>query len=547
MLIEPKRQNNENDSHACPEKSGRMKFSGFLRFVIIASFLISGACFAASLETGSGKMDVPVTVRIDNAIEYQEMAGFGATTLAGIMLTPNGPRDMLGATLRHQAIKAVYHDVGLTLGSLELWLEPANDNNDPMLVNKDGFQWETSNAMHDLLVRPARAYGFSNYSLGLKIDMRRELRWMEELRERDYSRYLQEVAEYVAAGVSHWQEITGAAPRLITLFNEPLSGNRELRGGSKQEVVDIIKSAGERLRAEGFARTRFIVPAEETVAKSIDTIESILADEDARSHIGALAYHAYPYDSAYSSVRRILQTSGRGLPDHEEVRVRQRIYELAARYDIPVWMTETSEGPGRADYPFGSPENLRARANHIHDELVYANASAYFAMYDMWDRQSHDAHFSQRGIDFFSESSHIVLIDQKTSEVHISGIGYAIGHFARWITPGLLRIDAVSDNKLVKVVAFRSNRNNELVLVIINNGDFEADIDVSLENMGLRGAVNGEYSDTSNRWKKLAPLTPLNNTRFRLTVSPVSVTSLSTGIIELNDLPSLPGVSPARF
>ncbi|HBC37237.1 MAG TPA: hypothetical protein DC045_23605, partial [Marinobacter adhaerens] len=233
MLIKLTTQNNKNENHVCSEKSVRVKFSGFLRLVTIASVLISGACFAASLETGSGKMDVPVTVRIDNAIEYQEIAGFGATTLAGIMLTENGLRDMLGATLRHQAIKAVYHDVGLTLGSLELWLEPANDNDDPMLINKDGFQWETSNAMHDLLVRPARVYGFSNYSLGLKIDMRRELRWMGELRERDYSRYLQEAAEYVAAGVVHWQEITGAAPRFITLFNEPLSGNRELRGGSK--------------------------------------------------------------------------------------------------------------------------------------------------------------------------------------------------------------------------------------------------------------------------------------------------------------------------
>ena len=531
MLIKLTTQNNKNENHVCSEKSVRVKFSGFLRLVTIASVLISGACFAASLETGSGKMDVPVTVRIDNAIEYQEIAGFGATTLAGIMLTENGLRDMLGATLRHQAIKAVYHDVGLTLGSLELWLEPANDNDDPMLINKDGFQWETSNAMHDLLVRPARVYGFSNYSLGLKIDMRRELRWMDELRERDYSRYLQEAAEYVAAGVVHWQEITGAAPRFITLFNEPLSGNRELRGGSKHEIVDIIKSAGERLRAEGFARTRFIVPAEETVAKSIDTIESVLADEDARSYIGALAYHAYPYDSAYSSVRRILQTSGRGLPDHDEIRIRQRLYELAAGYDIPVWMTETSEGPGRADYPFGSAENLRARANHIHDELVYANASAYFAMYDMWDRQSHDAHFKDRGIDFFSQSSHIVLIDQKTSEIHISGIGFAIGHFARWITPGSLRIDAVSDNKLVKVIAFRSDRQNELAVVVVNNSNFEAEIDFAMENMALQGTVKGEYSDRSNRWKQLPALTPSDNASFRLTVGPTSVTSLSATLI----------------
>jgi O-glycosyl hydrolase len=295
--------------------------------------------------------------------------------------------------------------------------------------------------------------------------------------------------------------------------------------------VDIIKSAGERLHEEGFTETKFIVPAEETVTKSIDTSRSILADKAARSYIGALAYHAYPYDSAYSSVRRILQASGTGQPDHDEIRNRRRIYELAAQHELPVWMTETSEGPGRADYPFGSPENLRARANHIHDELVYANTSAYFAMYNLWDRQSHDAHFKDRGIDFFSESSHIALVDQTTSDIHISGIGFAIGHFSRWITPGSLRIDAVSDNKLVKVAAFRSDRQNELTLVVINNSNFEAEMDFSLENMALQGTVEGEYSDRSNRWKQLPTLTLSDNASFRLTVGPTSVTSLSATLI----------------
>ncbi|PTB91542.1 hypothetical protein C9993_12110, partial [Marinobacter sp. Z-F4-2] len=225
-----------------------------------------------------------------------------------------------------------------------------------------------------VLVRPARPYGFVDFSLGLTIDMRHELVWMKELRENDYSQYLDEVAEYVVAGVSHWWEISGTVPRLITLFNEPLSGNRELQGGSIPEVVDIINYAGKRLHEEGFSQTKFIVPAEETVEKSIDTSRAILADKTARSYIGALAYHAYPYDSAYSSVQRILQTSAKGLPEKGEIAIRKQLYELAAQYDIPLWMMETSEGPGRADYSFGSPENLRARANHIVDELVYANA-----------------------------------------------------------------------------------------------------------------------------------------------------------------------------
>jgi hypothetical protein len=152
-------------------------------------------------------------------------------------------------------------------------------------------------------------------------------------------------------------------------------------------------------------------------------------------------------------------------------------------------------------------------------------------MYNLWDRQSHDAHFKQRGIEFFSQSSHIALVDQKTSDIYISGIGFAIGHFARWITPGSLRIDAVSDNKLVKVIAFRSDRKNELTMVVINNSNFEAEMDFSMKNMVLQGSVEGEYSDKSNRWKKLPPLTASDNASFKLTVGPTSVTSLSATLI----------------
>jgi hypothetical protein len=201
--------NNENHSRLCRPKPAPAKWSGLVPLLAIVSFLILAACKAAPLKPDSETMVKPVTVRIDNTIEYQEIAGFGATTLAGIMGTGNGVRDLLDTSLRDQAIEAVYGDVGLNLGNLQLWQEPSNDNDDPLIIKKDGFRWAVSDAMYELLVRPARSYGFSDYSLGLTIDMRRELHWMKELRKSDYSRYLQEVAEYVVAGVAHWQEITG--------------------------------------------------------------------------------------------------------------------------------------------------------------------------------------------------------------------------------------------------------------------------------------------------------------------------------------------------
>jgi O-glycosyl hydrolase len=522
------------ESLFCPFRLAITRHSKVFPFLAIASSAILAACTMAFSPSAadSEKTTKTVNVRIDNAIEYQEMAGFGATTLAGIMVTGNGVRDLLDSSLRDQALKAIYGDVALNLGNVELWQEPENDNADPFTSEKDGFRWDVSDAIFDFLVRPSQAYGFSDYSLGLTVDLRAELAWMKELRSSDYRQYLQEVAEHVVVGVSYWERIAGTVPKLISLFNEPLSGNRELKGGSSQEVVDIIKAAGERLDEAGFTQTKFILPAEETVAKSIETSRAILKDVSARSYVGALAYHAYPYDSAYSSVRRILQTSGIGMPDDDEIRERKQLSELAARYDIPVWMTEASEGPGRADYPFGSPENLRGRANHIHDELVYANASAYFAMYNLWDRQSHNAHFQGRGIDFFSESSHVVLADQATSSIHISGMGYAIGHYARWISPGSLRVEAISDNQLIKVTAFRSEGRSRLTLIVINNENSEAKINFDLRNMAVRGALKGEYSDRSKRWEDLPSFTPSDSDGFQMTVGPTSVTSFAIPLVE---------------
>ena len=98
----------------------------------------------------------------------------------------------------------------------------------------------------------------------------------------------------------------------MQLFNEPLSGNGELAGGSVPEIIDIVKRAGARLRAEGFATMKFVIPAEETEELSLEHATAVLADPVARPFVGAIAYHPYPYGSTYASVPNILATSGSG-------------------------------------------------------------------------------------------------------------------------------------------------------------------------------------------------------------------------------------------
>ncbi len=490
-------------------------------------FLLVTSCAAPVTDPVPAAPSAPVIIRINNSVEYQTMEGFGATTRAAVMLTGNGLRDMLEPDLRRRAIEAVYGEAGLTMGNLELWYEPVNDDDDPFHFNWSAFRWEVLDSMYKLLVLPARDHGFDNFALSLKINTRYALKWLQEIRAIDYKLYLDEIAEYVAAGASFWRAETGTVPKYIFLFNEPLSGNRELSSGTAQEIIDIIKAAGDRLRKEGFDEVLFVVPNEETVEKSIETANVILQDEKARGYVGAIAYHAYPYRTSYSSIKQILQTSGSGQPVRREILLRDNLKTLGEKYGLPVWMTEITEGPGNADFAFGAPENLRARAIHIHDEVTYANASAYFGMNNLWDRRTHEAHFKDRNVPFSSQTSSIALVDQEQPAVYITGMGYAIGHYARWIRRGAIRIDVSSTEPLIKVCTFRDKLENKLIMIIINNFDTEKHISVKLDDARITAPVEGELSDDRRRWDRIDSIKSDSGNTFRILASARSVITLS--------------------
>ncbi len=116
-------------------------------------------------------------------------------------------------------------------------------------------------------------------------------------------------------------------------------------------------------------------------------------------------------------------------------------------------MTEVSHG----ELDPRTMDALRARAIQIHDELAYADASAFFGMHAMWDSKSNSEHFGA-GRSLLKEEDTIVLIDVDASSVLITGTGYAIGHYARWVQRGALRVEATSDDPLVMVSAFTNRK-----------------------------------------------------------------------------------------
>lgn len=477
--------------------------------------LVATACRSAAVsEPGPFPSAGDTTsLSVDNGVTLQAIDGFGGTTLPLVYL--NG--DHLG-TYRAAAIRAAFRDVGISRGMLGIGVTEApanaadpyaqrgNDDGNALQVNPAGFNWTGSDILRSAVVIPAAAYGFDAIDLGPVVDMRGPLDWLKAIRSVDYPRYLDEVAEVVLAVMQRWRDGYGVTPKLLHLFNEPTSGNTELGSSSTQEVVDIVKRAGARLRAAGFTEVKFVVPNEETIGRSRDVAQAILADPAARPFVGVVGFHTYPIPSAYSSPRRILEASGNGTPDPVTRHGLEELRALGQQYGVPLWMTEVSEGVGITDYSFDAIEYVLARAINIHDVFAYAGASAFFGMNTIWDSQTHEEHFAGRGVPFLTERSGMVLVDVGTGEIKITGMGYAVGHYARWLKPGgVRRIEAVSRSPRVLVSAFRDAANQRIVVVAVNNEPREQFLQIRLSGASARGEVTGELSAGPLRWQAIPP------------------------------------------
>ena len=479
-----------------------------------------GATDAQTPSPTSSASGSAVRVEVNAAAPHQAMEGFGATVAP--LIYQNGADDKLPPTLRKLALQAIYGDVRLTLGNVEFGaFEPVNDDADPFRLNQDALELPGLTAVAQKVVIPARELGADALFPGDPITLS-ATPWMVPIRTSNYSRYIDECAEFVVASVLKWRDVTGDIPRFHQLFNEPTLGNVSLEGGGAQEMIDIIKRAGARLRSAGMT-TKFVVPSEYSVASTTALAREILADPVARQYVGAIGYHVYPYEAGYSSMPRILAGPGRGRRDDNELMQRRVLRDLGRQYNIPVWMTEVSHGgldPRTMDA-------LRARAIEIHDELAYADASAFFGMLAMWDSQSNLEHFGpDRSI--LKEEDSIVLVDLPSQSVMVTGTGYAIGHYARWVQRGALRVETASDDSLVMVSAFTDNRRGKASFVVINNADDPRTVRLHLSSLALTGPLAGETSYEEVRFKALGPIAAESaaGDSYVVTVPARSVTSL---------------------
>ena len=452
---------------------------------------------------------------------HQIIEGFGATTNEYFDMVSG--EDLMG-TLRPRVIEAVYGQIGLTMGHLEVGpyenfdasrYTTANDDGDPATFNWGAFNFVRSDGQKTGIVDLARPYGFDNFTIHSGTNVRWADPWLAGVRKTNYRLYLEEMAENVVAPLIYWRDKFGIVTRWHHLFNEPTTGNVELADSGVRELTDLVKVVGARLRREGFGDIRMVVASEESEEASLAAARGILADPEARQYVGAISYHTYPYGSVYSNVNRILATSGEGRPDAARIKVRHDIRDLAKKHGLQVWMTEVSGGQA------GALDSLRGRAIHIHDEMRYANASSFWAMFQAWNT------LAQRGT---CDEDCLVHFNRLRGRVSITGTGHAIGHYARWVRRGAVRVDSETDDPLVLASAFRDDAQKKIVVVMVNNQREPVSVTVTVAGrVEFSGEVKGEQSSAEGYWLPLAAAVLREEGSIRTVLPARSVTSLSVG------------------
>ena len=470
-------------------------------------------------------------VTIDTARTQQQYFGFGSTYALGVLANNRMTDDQW-----RRAVSGLAKEIGAATGTAPPVIEYTTLK--PLVPGirfSRPIDFTGAQTLFGLFNRFSPD-GVADIVPFANINTRWQHQWLNSVKTSDYPRYLDEVAGKAVATVADWEKRNGREPEYLQLWNEPLSGNGELVGGTVQDLVAIIKHTGKRLREAGYLRVRLLVPNEETVGRTLDDMRVIARDPEALSYVGAIGYHAYPYASDYSYIPRLLSIRTQGVRPDATVRERLELRALSRRLGIPVWMTEVSSGysPGGPRAPIESyvPDSIDwviGRSIHIHDEFRYAGASAFFGMLALWTDAEDRDHFASIGgsRNLRGGGDNLILVDTAADQVIITGMGRAIGHYGRWLRRGARYIEAESSSPFVLVSPFLDRE--RLVAVLVNTASTASRITVELEGSAFSGSLTGEQSRTDAQWQPI-PSFETNGSTLTLDVPGWSVTTIAVPI-----------------
>lgn len=411
--------------------------------------MLLGCGAAQGSDPGQGVVEIePETV-------YQTMVGFGA-------FGGQRPEYAGGPLFTPRFLELGVEDLGLSMLRMELptSLEPANENDDPNVLDLGAFNLLGGH-------RPGQPE-----PLGYRIPYLRAMReagvstffasawsppaWMKHngaLNNGDkneapaYQRHpgpdanqlrvdaYEEFAELWVAYIRLLEQEAGIVLDAVSLQNEPRFSQFYRSAVYDGEALrQLVKIVGARFEEEGI-KTGIILPEDVGNFEKIRGLaEPTLQDPEARKYVTALAVHGYLFDG----VRPALTTP----------QVWEEMRDLAAAYDLPLWVTETSG----FDPDWDGAMKL---ALSIDTALRHGNAAAWL-YFRLGERpgQTRDA---------------LILGGENPTR------RYDVArHFYREIRPGAVRIETRSGEPDIRALAFRGpgrESGSSVVTVTLVNPD----------------------------------------------------------------------------
>ncbi|MDO8683467.1 MAG: hypothetical protein Q7N50_08300, partial [Armatimonadota bacterium] len=426
---------------------------------------------------------------------------------------------------RHEVMKLFYEELGMTrIRICPMGYEPENDNDDPRKLNPDGFVW---NGRGTRPVNSLDPFCDDHLTIGGKYRNAKEPfvlypgphqweKWMTIKPDSPKWAWgpdakfnpamVDEYAEHALAAVLHAKQVYHYEIPAWSLFNEP-SNTAKIK---KETTLALVLACGRRF-AENKLKTKIVICDDVTPQASAAAIEYVLADKEARKYIGAVSYHRYRGDFVLEQVKPMLKKVGNGkLLVSEPV----SFYDSAVKYKKSVWLSEQcSYGDNGITYF----DTGRARANHICDETNYGKVNTFDFMLP---------YFTERGAPGNEETPIFMRFkDKKYIGAEINPFGIWISHFTRYIRPGAKQLGVDVNDKLIKAVAFRHSGNKTLTVVVVNNNEGPAELNVKLDGISKIGGKVKRIRTSPNESRAKLPEIQIKDGAIVDTLPGLSVTT----------------------
>jgi O-glycosyl hydrolase len=412
----------------------------------------TAAQISFDIKTLSDSSTAASTVSINLKERHQRMYGFGAFSIDNANIDFY-TKEMGGTVMR--------------VGIISNQFEPLNDNDDPNVINLEGFNYDAFdwNALKELKSKGVEHFILTSWSppAWMKTNLSVDYYTAGYTKDTDntdnrldYSMY-EEFAESVVAVVKAFKQRAGINLLAIGLQNEPAFHEpypSAILGPDR--FVEMIKVAGRRFQAEGLD-TRFYMAEQVSnfVEDNTHYLDAVQADAEANQYCDIFAIHGYGSDGITP-----------GQPNFTEWE-NYRNNAAEGEYPKEVWMTETHK-----DYV--SWDDGLSIAGAIYGALEHGNVS-------WWTQWAFEGPFVSQG--------------------RPTGMLYAMSNFAKFIKPGDVRVTTTSAHNDVLATTFINEWTGKTAVVLINKGDVP--LSVKLEGPGVSPVWLGHNTAENRNLEKI--------------------------------------------